>query len=60
MGNESVITAILWAVGCLALLAQAALLVVVCRVTRSPVTVNVVAGSAADVVQAGSVGDGPP
>ncbi|MFD0205485.1 MULTISPECIES: hypothetical protein [Saccharothrix] len=61
MTNELSITAIMWFTVCAVLSAQAVLLVMLCRALRTappPVTVNVVAGSAEDIVQAGSIGTG--
>ncbi len=61
MTNELSITAIMWFAVCVLLSGQTVLLVVLCRALRpatSPVTVNVVSGSAEDVVQAGSIGPG--
>ena len=61
MTTELSITAIMWFAGCAVLSGQTVLLVLLFRAFRTsapPVTVNVVAGSADDVVQAGSIGPG--
>lgn len=61
MTNALSITAIMWFAGCAILSGQAVLLVLLWRALRTcapPVTVNVVAGTAGGVVQAGSVGPG--